>query len=251
MGSPGWTVCYCVQDPRHRRAVPAGHAWHRGDADGPPAASPETVLPYAQHLEPFTGELEQAGAYEWLHFDGSAFQDAEAGSSLFSQSALFSATFDRGRRRRSRFDEVWLHTVRLVGTHLAETTWLDGECTACIFAGTEIHGSEMRRVVFHQCKFDSVNLRATSLKDVVFVDCLLCDVDFSGAELADVSFPGSTLDRARFGRAVLTRVDLREAAALGIASGIGSLSGAMISTAQLFDLAPALAQHVGLTVKDD
>ncbi|MFG2181518.1 pentapeptide repeat-containing protein [Streptomyces abikoensis] len=208
------------------------------------------ALPYAHHLQPFTGELEHAGAYEWLHFDGSVFQDAEAGSSLFSQSAFSSATFERGRLRRSRFDEVWLHTVRMVGTNLAETTWLDSECTAGVFAGTEIHGSEMRRAVFRQCKFDSVNFRATSFKDVVFVDCLLRDVDFSGANLADVSFPGSTLDRARIDRATLTRVDLREATALGIVSGIGALSGATISTAQLFDLAPVLAQHLGLTVKD-
>ncbi|WKU42852.1 pentapeptide repeat-containing protein [Streptomyces sp. VNUA116] len=208
------------------------------------------ALPYAQHLEPFTGELEPAGAYEWLHFDGSAFQGAEAGSSLFSQSAFSSVTFDRGRLRRSRFDEVWLHTVRMVGTNLAETTWLDSECTAGVFAGAEVHGSEMRRVVFHQCKFDSVNLRATSLKDVVFVDCLLRDVDFGGANLADVSFPGSALDRARFDKATLTRVDLREATALGIISGIGSLNGTTISTAQLFDLAPVLAQHVGLNVSD-
>ncbi|GGX84446.1 pentapeptide repeat-containing protein [Streptomyces hiroshimensis] len=209
------------------------------------------ALPYAHRLEPFAGELEQAGTYEWLHFDGSAFQGAEAGSALFSESAFSSVTFEHGRLRHSRFDEVWLHTVRVVGTNLAETTWLDSECTAGIFAGVEMHGGEMRRTVFHQCKFDSVNLRATTLKDVVFVDCLLRDVDFGGAALADVRFPGSTLDRARFDKATLTRVDLREATALGIASGIGSLNGATISTAQLFDLAPVLAQHVGLTVKDD
>ncbi|MCH0542454.1 pentapeptide repeat-containing protein [Streptomyces sp. MUM 203J] len=208
------------------------------------------ALPYAARLEPFTGRLGHSGSYEWLHFDGTAFGDAEAGSSLFSQSAFSSVSFEGGRLRRSRFDEVWLHAVRMVGTNLAETTWLDAECAAGVLAGTEIHGSEMRRVVFHQCKFDSVNLRASSLKDVVFVDCLLRDVDFGGARLADVRFPGSTLDRARFDRATLTRVDLREATALGIITGIGSLGGATIDTAQLFDLAPALAQHIGLTVSD-
>ncbi|MGV4926193.1 pentapeptide repeat-containing protein [Streptomyces sp. BHT-5-2] len=209
------------------------------------------ALPYADRLEPFIGEIEHAGAYEWLHFDGTTFEGGEAGSSLFSQSAFSSVSFNGGRLRRSRFDEVWLHTVRMVGTNLAETTWLDSECAASIFAGTEIHGSEMRRVVFHQCKFDSVNLRATSLKDVAFVGCLLRDVDFGGARLADVRFPGSTLDRVRLDRATLTGVDLREATALGIASGIDSLNGATISTPQLFDLAPDLAQHIGLTVSDD
>ncbi|WP_171168124.1 pentapeptide repeat-containing protein [Streptomyces sp. I05A-00742] len=209
------------------------------------------ALPYAHRLQPFIGEIEQAGTYECLHFDGTVLQDTEGGSSLFSESAFSSAAFERGRYRRSRFDDVWLHTVRMVGTNLAETTWLDTECTAGVFAGTEIHGTEMRRVIFRQCKFDSVNLRAATLRDVVFVDCLLRDVDFGGATLTDLRFPGSTLDRARFDKATLTRVDLREATALGIASGTGSLKGATISTAQLFDLAPVLAQHVGLTVKDD
>ncbi|MCC3769825.1 pentapeptide repeat-containing protein [Streptomyces sp. UNOC14_S4] len=208
------------------------------------------ALPYASRLEPFTGGIEHGGSYELLHFDGSDFEDADGGSSLFSESAFSSATFTRGRLRRSRFDEVWLHTVRVVGTNLAETTWLDSECIASVFAGTEIHGAELRRVVFHQCKLDSVNLRATSLKDVVFVDCLLRDVDFGGANLTDVSFPGSSLDGARFDRATLTRVDLREAGALRITSGLDGLKGAMITSGQLFDLAPALAQHVGLIVKD-
>ncbi|MEU1672325.1 pentapeptide repeat-containing protein [Streptomyces roseifaciens] len=131
----------------------------------------------------------------------------------------------------------------MVGTNLAETTWLDSQCTASVFAGTEIHGSEIRRTVFHQCKFDSVNLRATALRDVAFVGCLLRDVDFSGATLAGVSFPGSTLDRTRFDKATLTRTDLREATALDIASGTGYLNGATISTAQLSDLAPLLAQQ--------
>ncbi|MGK5637415.1 pentapeptide repeat-containing protein [Streptomyces sp. URMC 126] len=209
-----------------------------------------TQLPYAHGLEPFTGPLERAGAYERLHFDGSAFEDAEAGRSLFSEVAFSSAVFQRGSFRRSRFDDVWLHAVRMVGTDLADTTWLDGELTAGVLAGAEAHGAELRRVVFRQCKLDSVNFRAATLREVAFVDCLLRDVDFGGAILTDVHFPGSTLDGARFEKARLTKVDLREATALGIAAGLGDLGGATVSTPQLFDLAPALAAHIGLTVED-
>ncbi|MBH1937259.1 hypothetical protein I5Q34_23820 [Streptomyces sp. AV19] len=60
-----------------------------------------------------------------------------------------------------------------------------------------------------------------------------------------------TLDGVRFDRAALTGGDLREAAALRIASGLEGMKGATIGTAQLFDLAPALAQHVGLAVRDN
>ncbi|MFG2873594.1 pentapeptide repeat-containing protein [Streptomyces sp. NPDC048337] len=208
------------------------------------------ALPYAHRLEAFTGEIEREGTYEWVHFDGSVFEDVQGGSAQFGESAFSSVTFDRGRYRRARFDDVWMHAVRMVGTDLAETTWLDSECTAGVFAGTEIHVSEMHRTVFHQCKFDSVNLRGATLRDVAFVDCLLRDVDFGGATLTGVSFPGSTLDVARFDRAALTRVDLSEALGLGIASGIEALKGAQISAVQLLDLAPALARHIGLTVKE-
>ncbi|MFD7262343.1 pentapeptide repeat-containing protein [Streptomyces sp. NPDC059874] len=214
-----------------------------------PAPRERDALPYAHRLEPFTGEIEREGTYEWLHFDGSVFEDVQAGSAQFGESTFSSATFARGRYRRSRFDDVWMHAVRMVGTDLAETTWLDSECTAGVFAGTEIHVSEIHRTLFHQCKFDSVNLRGATLKDVAFVDCLLRDVDFGGATLTGVSFPGSTLDTARFDKATVTGVDLSEALALGIASGIEALKGATISAVQLLDLAPALARHIGLTVK--
>ncbi|MFF9571989.1 pentapeptide repeat-containing protein [Streptomyces sp. NPDC014685] len=208
-------------------------------------------LPYAHRLAPFTGGMEREGTYEWLHFDGCDFEDVDGGSSGFTESAFSAVTFTRGRYRRSQFDDVWLRTVRMVGTDLAETTWMDSECDEVVLAGTELSGSHLNRVTFHNCKFDSVNARLAKLRNVSFVDCLLRDVDFGGAVLTDVTFPGSTLDRAHFDNAKMTKVDLRGAAGLNIASGIDALKGAVISTWQLLDMAPALAEVIGLTVKDE
>ncbi|OPC78832.1 hypothetical protein B4N89_32360 [Embleya scabrispora] len=207
-------------------------------------------LPYAHRLVAFDGELDREGDHEFAHFDGGVFVDVEGGGTAFTSSAFSSVSFDGGRYRRARFDDVWLHAARIVGTDLAETTWMDAEFTACVLAGLEVFGAGMRRVVFHNCKFDSVNLRGAKLREVSFVDCLLRDVDFAGATLTDLRFPGSTLERVRLDNAVLTRVDLREASALGFASGIDALRGATVDSAQLFDLAPALAQVLGLIVRD-
>ncbi|MEY7980220.1 pentapeptide repeat-containing protein, partial [Streptomyces pilosus] len=44
-------------------------------------------------------------------------------------------------------------------------------------------------------------------------------------------------------------VDLRGAAALEIARGVDRLSGAVVSTAQLLDLAPVLAAELGIRVE--
>ncbi|WP_314616649.1 pentapeptide repeat-containing protein [Streptomyces stackebrandtii] len=215
-----------------------------------PAPRDLPALPYAHRLEPFTGDLDREEVYEWLHLDDRTFDDVDGGMARFSESALSSVTFTGGRFRRARFDTVWMHNIRTVGSDLAETTWLDTECLSSLLAGTQLHGTQMRRAVFHHCKFDSVNLRAAQLANVTFVDCLLRDVDFAGATLNGVSFPGTTLDGVDLTKATLTRVDLSEATALGITSGVAALKGATISAPQLLDLAPALARHIGLTVKD-
>lgn len=110
--------------------------------------------------------------------------------------------------------------------------------------------SAMRRVVFHNCKLDSVNLRAADLRDVTFADCLLRDVDFGGAGLDGVSFPGSDLDGVRFPRARMKNVDLSGAVRLEISEGIDALRGATINNVQMMDLAPVFAQVLGIGIKD-
>ncbi|MDX2827268.1 pentapeptide repeat-containing protein, partial [Streptomyces ipomoeae] len=47
----------------------------------------------------------------------------------------------------------------------------------------------------------------------------------------------------------LRDVDLREAAVVEIARGVERLSGAVISAAQLMDLAPVLAGEMGIRVE--
>ncbi|GAB2609966.1 hypothetical protein GCM10027168_48640 [Streptomyces capparidis] len=207
-------------------------------------------LPYARHLRPLRGPLEREGSYDAVHVEGAVFEEADGGSARFLECAFSSVLFSGGRLRRARFNDVWQHGVRWVGTDLAETDWLDAEVAAGAFAGTEVFGATMRRVVFHQCKFQSVNARGAELRDVTFVDCLLRDVDLGGAALTGVAFPGSALDGVRLDRARLKDVDLRDATRLALTSGHDALKGATITGAQLIGLAPELARALGITVSD-
>jgi uncharacterized protein YjbI with pentapeptide repeats len=153
-----------------------------------------------------------------------------------------------GQFRRARFSDVWLHTVRWVGTDLADSGWADADLVSCVLAGSQMHGAQLRAVVFAQCKLNSVNLRGARLQDVGFVDCLLRDVDLGGATLENVAFPGSTLEGVRLRDAALDRVDLRGAASLHLADGFGSLRGATISAVQLLELAGEFACELGVAV---
>jgi uncharacterized protein YjbI with pentapeptide repeats len=105
------------------------------------------------------------------------------------------------------------------------------------------------RVRFRGVKLDFLNLRGATLQDVVFEDCLLGEVDVADASLTDVDFTGR-VDSLSVRNATLARVDL-SGATLQTLSGLDHLRGAIISAAQLLDLAPLLADHLGIAVRDD
>jgi hypothetical protein len=64
------------------------------------------------------------------------------------------------------------------------------------------------------------------------------------------AFPQSRLAATKLVQTTLDRVDLREAAELGLTVDPVSLRGAIVTTAQLIDMAPVLADSIGIVVDD-
>ena len=95
-----------------------------------------------------------------------------------------------------------------------------------------------------------VNLAGAQLQDVVFEGCEIDSLDLRGAELETVTLLDSRVDELNVAGATLSAVDL-SGARLRTLIGVESLRGAIISHAQLVDLAPLLAAQVGLEVRPD
>ncbi len=207
-------------------------------------------LPFAPFLEPWDGTLAPDTRYDTVHLDGAELEGPKATGARFIESALTAVTFDEGSLRLSRWSDVWMKSVRWIGTDLSGTDWMDVEIVGSVFAGTIAYDAQLRRVQLHDCKADSVNLRGAQLQDVSFVDCQLNHVDFAGATLVNVSFPGTVVHGAAFDNAHLKNVDFRHAHDLQITSGWDALKGATITTSQLVTLAPALADVLGIAVVD-
>ncbi len=117
-----------------------------------------------------------------------------------------------------------------------------------LLAAPQLHGAQLERVTFSDCKLDAANFRDATLIDVGFERCTLTEADFGRASLRRVRFPGSRLAEADLTQARLEEVDLR-GCELGFARGFGDLGGAIIDSGQLAALAPALAAHLGLDVR--
>jgi ABC-2 type transport system ATP-binding protein len=221
-------------------------------------------LPFASDMADFEsgGALEIDGDYDRVRFDGVSFDEASASGARFTESAFIGGSLDGGRLRKARFTDAWFEQTRLVAVDVAGAVFTDAWFNGSVFAGVQAFTCVLRRVVFRNCKLDSVNFREAALTDVTFEDCVLRDVDFGGAKLERLKFPGSTVSGLDFSKAKCGNVDLRGArlgerddsgadgSGAGIKAGFESLSGVRIDTLQLMTLAPFLAHHLGITVKD-
>jgi uncharacterized protein YjbI with pentapeptide repeats len=206
-------------------------------------------LPFAASLQPHGGQLARAEVYDSAHFDQLDLGRPEAAGSRFLDCAFTRVSVQDGQLRRAQFTDVWLRDVRLISTTLAESSWVDAVIVGSAAAGVEAFGAELHRVTFRGCKLDSVNFRDAVLVDVTFEDCVLRDVDFAGAALTRTAFPGSRLAATSFVRVTLDEVDLR-GAELGITIDPSCLRGAIVTSAQLAEMAPLLAESLGLIVAD-
>ena len=207
-------------------------------------------LAWAAYLEPLDGELESETRYESVHLDQLALDQVDCSRSRFFECALTGVTVEGGNFRHVQLREGWIQATRWIAGDLAAVDWLDVTVVASVLAGVQMFDAQLRRVTFRECKLDSVNLRGAKLLDVRFIDCQLEHVDFSGAGLTNVDFPGSRISGATFDRAQLANVDLREAIELRLDGSYDALRGSTITSAQLINLAPELAQALGIVVRD-
>ncbi|MEU9555666.1 pentapeptide repeat-containing protein [Streptomyces fumanus] len=210
------------------------------------ARRPEVRLPVLERHG--GGRLEPDGDYDGLDVREADFAGQDGAGARFMDCALTGCALDETSLRRARLLDSVLTGVRGVGTDLAEATLRDVELVDARLGGTQLHGAVLERVLIRGGKIDFLNLRRARLKDVVFEGCVLVEPDFAGARLERVEFAGCALRGADFSTSVLVDVDLRGAAPLEIARGVDRLSGAVISPAQLLDLAPVLAAELGVRV---
>ncbi|MGW3723810.1 pentapeptide repeat-containing protein [Streptomyces sp. NPDC000851] len=224
-----------------------GRAGGSGGSGVRAARRPEVRLPEPAPYD--GGELEPDGDYDGLEFRDADFAGQDGGGARFMDCALTACALDETRLYRARILDSVLTAPRGVGTDLAESTLRDVELTDARLGGVQLHGAALERVLIRGGKIDYLNLRRARLKDVVFEGCVLVEPDFGGAELTRVEFVDCALRAADLSAATLRDVDLRGAAPLEIARGVDRLSGAVISTGQLLDLAPVLAAEAGIRVE--
>ena len=144
-------------------------------------------------------------------------------------------------------DSVLQH-LDVVALSAVGSGWWNVEVHQSRLGSVELYDSTLRNVHFVRCKLGYLNLRGATLTDVAFTDCVIEDLDLMRATATRVAFSGTRISRLELAGSKLEHVDLRGARLAGIGT-LEGLRGATITLEQLLDIAPALAESLGIKVE--
>ncbi len=122
-----------------------------------------------------------------------------------------------------------LHTVRLTGADLAEST--------------------VRDVRFAGCRVDLAAARLSTFERVVFSDCRMEELDLYGSQLTDVLFERCVLREATISAVKTKRVELRGCDLTGL-RGAEALRGVRMPWNDVLQNAPLFANVAGVDIVD-
>lgn len=193
--------------------------------------------------------LEPGFGLEGTILEDETFAGQVAPGGLFDNCRLVRVDLSQTKLRRVRIVDSELEHIEADGadwlwSHIARTTIRDSR-----LLGIQLGGAELREVTFENCRLDMASLRQIDAAGLEFRDCSLRDSELNEAKIRASRFSGCELRGADFTNAQLHDVDLR-GSGLAIARGHAGLSGAIVDTVQLIELAPALAAEIGITVED-
>ena len=143
--------------------------------------------------------------------------------------------------RLERLSATYLHSPR--------STWRTVELVDSRIGAWELYDADVESLLIEDCRLGFTNLAGTALRDVLIRATRIDELDLTGIDAQRVRFEDCRVGTLRLHGGSLSDVDLR-GLEMTVVNGVGSLAGATVSSGQLSELAPLLAQHLGLRVKD-
>ena len=143
--------------------------------------------------------------------------------------------------RLERLSATYLHSPR--------STWRTVELVDSRIGAWELYDADVESLLMENCRLGFTNLAGTTVRDLLIRATRIDELDLNGIDAQRVRFEDCQVGTLRLHGGNLSDVDLR-GLEMRTVSGVGSLAGATVSSGQLSELAPLLAQHLGLQVTD-
>lgn len=200
--------------------------------------------------ETVEGDVEElvAGAdLEGARFGAVTVEDAALGAATYRECVFEGVRASGARWRGSRWVDCVVERLDAATLELAASTWQQVEVNDSRFGAASCHDATWESVLLRGCKVDFLNLRAATLTDVEIVGCTIAELDLTDATARRIAFRDTRIGMLVVRGATLEAVDLRGAVLSGL-TGVAGLRGAVVDEVQLAELAPLLADELGLQV---
>ncbi|WP_122943393.1 pentapeptide repeat-containing protein [Brachybacterium sp. EE-P12] len=201
-------------------------------------------------------DLEEVGAerlnaqdrHDGLSLTGADLTGRDLTGATFTECALSDLTAHTTVLQHTRLLETRIERLHAPVLDATRSTWRDVELIDSRLGALDVYDAEIRSTRITGSKFDWINLRSSTLEDVLFEDCTIDELDLGGVTASRVAFVNCRAGSVALPHARLEDVDLR-GLEIGAIGNLEGLSGATLDTRQVIDLAPALAGHLGIRVE--
>ncbi|MDP4332860.1 pentapeptide repeat-containing protein [Curtobacterium sp. A7_M15] len=163
------------------------------------------------------------------------------------ESVIGTLRVDGADLRGLRIRDSVVETLDAPVLRASSSSWREVRIAGGRIGSAELYDAGLNGVEFVGMKLGFVNLRGSTLTDVVFRDCVLDELDIADARLLRVSFEGTRIRAAEGSNTRIEHVDLR-GADLDRVERLEGFRGATIGADQLYTLAPLLAAQAGYRV---
>jgi uncharacterized protein YjbI with pentapeptide repeats len=163
------------------------------------------------------------------------------------ESVIGTLRVDGADLRGLRVRDSVVETLDAPVLRASSSSWREVRIAGGRIGSAELYDAGLNGVEFVGMKLGFVNLRGSTLTDVMFHDCVVDELDIADARLLRVSFEGTRIRAAEGSNTRIEHVDLR-GADLDRVERLEGFRGATIAADQLYTLAPLLAAQAGYRV---
>ncbi|WP_062069203.1 pentapeptide repeat-containing protein [Demequina sediminicola] len=211
-----------------------------------PRIDPVT-LPSLQQADAY--DLDEGPRWEDLDFSGLSFDGRDLTDTAMTGCLVSGVPFEDVAARGVAISDSRVEALSVTTWRGASSTWRRSEVARARIGAAEWYDSEWDQCMLTGCKVGYLNLRAATVTDVVFEDCVFDDLDLMSATLTRVEFRNCRAGMLTVSGVRCTDVNLTGLDLGGVDDPAG-LSGALVSQEQVFELAPVFASRAGLLVAD-
>ena len=221
-----------------------------GDSSAPSPRPPVLKAPELSRLR--NGEADELAAGEMvedLQLAGADLSGTDLSAISLLGCRLSEVFTDDTDLSAARLVDCRLERLSATYLHSPRSTWRTVELVDSRIGAWELYDADVDSLLIEDCRLGFTNLAGTAVRDVLIRATRIDELDLSGIDAQRVRFEDCRVGTLLLHGGSLSDVDLR-GLEMTVVSGVGSLAGATVSSGQLTELAPLLAQHLGLRVTD-